>query len=112
MPEEAKFVSCKPGALVSRYGTRSHIGATVNLATGESTFNADEVVKIPLGEWSSYLKEYTRCVNAGVLIVRTEAAYEAWLAAQAAASEAEAKAAKAAEETAVAAAEKSKEKGK
>lgn len=78
MPEAAKYVSCKPGALVPRYGTRSHIGAVVDPATGESTFDPDEVVCIPLAEWNAYLKEYTRCVNAGVLIARTAVDHKAW----------------------------------
>jgi uridine phosphorylase len=90
MPEAAKYVSCKSGALVTRYGTRSYIGAVLDMRTGESTFNEAEVVKLPLSEWNAYLKEYTRCVKAGVLIERDEKAYEGWLKAQAKASEAEA----------------------
>lgn len=87
---EFHYVSCVPGRLVTRFGTGSYIGATVDLKTGEQNYDPNEVVAIPLVEWLTYVREYGRLVRAGDLIKRTKAELDSWRVAQAAASKKEA----------------------
>jgi hypothetical protein len=81
---EFKYFTAKTGHLVPRYGTSSYIGATAR--RGEAATFDGAVVAIPLREWTRFVKEYNRCMKAGVLIECTKAEHDAFLKAQEAAT--------------------------
>ncbi len=70
-----KYFSCKDGASVARYGTSRFIGAK-RTADG-MVIDTSKVVAIPDNEHRRYYREYTNAVRQGVLIVRTEAEFDA-----------------------------------
>jgi hypothetical protein len=90
---EFKYFTAKTGHLVPRYGTSSYIGATAR--RGEAATFDGAVVAIPLREWTRFVKEYNRCMKAGVLIECTKAEHDAFLKAQEAATGAAVEVAKA-----------------
>lgn len=109
MSDEAKdlYVSSVEGHLVTRFGAKLYIGASRNPADpSQITWDLGLVVKIPEAEVLAYGREYRAAIAAGSLLVRTAADFEAFVAAQAAATEKELADRKAAEEKAKAEAEK------
>lgn len=82
----------KTGGIVSRFGTDTFVGATIEpegkRATGRTgpgriKFDHDEVVMIPAPEAARHRREYAKAVAAGDVVVRSEADHKAWLAKQA-----------------------------
>jgi hypothetical protein len=68
----ALFVSCVEGSLVTRYGTRTFIGA--ERATDDRRrvdYHPDQVVAIPVDEYRKFRREYLRALRDGSLVERT-----------------------------------------
>ena len=83
--DEAVYVSCVPGALVTRFGSLGgpnlrYIGARVG--KGKVEFDRDVVVMIPMPEFNRFRKEYTRAIRDKNLKKRTRAAFEKYRAAK------------------------------
>jgi len=112
------YVSAVAGHHVTRYGTTTLIGATVDLDhPGNLRFDPDFVAAIPLAEYLAYKREYDRLIADGALKKRTPEEFDAFIKARAAAidkaaaeakEKAEAEAKKVEEEKAKAEAAKSK----
>lgn len=68
----ALYVSCVPGRLVTRYGTRTYIGATRDpSAEGGVRYDPETVVALTATELADYRREYDRALGAGSLRERT-----------------------------------------
>lgn len=67
------FVSCVEGKPVTRYGSRTFIGAEREHGTNIIHWFPDRVVAIPSTEHARYRREYDRVLRDGDLKVRTEA---------------------------------------
>lgn len=98
-----RYYSAKADVLVTRYGTGSYIGATVEIAKdgerkGQTEISHDEelVVAITDAEFAKYAREYLQLEREGSLIKRTEADYKAQLQVEEAKSKKEAEAIEAA----------------
>ena len=68
----ALFVSCVEGCLVTRYGTRTFIGA--ERRTDDPTvvdYHPEQVVAIPHDEHRKFRREYLRALREGSLVERT-----------------------------------------
>lgn len=71
-PSFALYVSCVEGAVVTRYGTRTFIGAERRaLEPTVVDFHPDIVVAIPHDEFRKYRREYLRAMREGSLVERT-----------------------------------------
>ncbi|HXJ75596.1 MAG TPA: hypothetical protein VNM37_22260 [Candidatus Dormibacteraeota bacterium] len=71
------FVSCVEGYPVTRYGSRTFIGARRDPAKpNEIIWSPDQVVAIPRSEYTRHRREYDRAVKDGELRLRTEADWE------------------------------------
>jgi len=71
-------VSCVQGRPVTRYGTRTFIGADRDLLPPHGmTYDTERVVAISQAEFSRYRREYNRAVNTGDLVKRTAAEWSA-----------------------------------
>lgn len=70
--EFSLFVSCIEGKPVTRYGSRTFIGAERVHGTNEILWFPNRVVAIPRSEHDRYRKEYDRLLRDGDLKVRTE----------------------------------------
>lgn len=67
----ALFVSCVEGCPVTRFGTRTMIGATRSARTPDVvTYDPTVVVAIPLDEHRKYRREYERALANGTLKAR------------------------------------------
>lgn len=72
-PAFALFVSCVEGSLVTRYGTRTFIGAERRaLEPKVVDYHPEQVVAIPHDEFRKYRREYLRVMREGSLVERTE----------------------------------------
>ncbi len=91
-----KYYSSREGALCTRYGTGTHLGATVAVVGGQTqiTWHPERVYEITDAEMVKFTREYMGHVADGSLVERSEADYAAWLAKEKAESEAEAAALK------------------
>jgi|SRR6187551_177323 len=68
----ALFVSCVEGSLVTRYGTRTFIGAERRtLEPNVVDYHPEQIVAIPHDEFRKYRREYTRALRDGSLVQRT-----------------------------------------
>lgn len=68
----ALFVSCVEGSLVTRYGTRTFIGAERRTDDPRQVdFHPDQIVAIPHDEHRRYRREYLRALREGSLVERT-----------------------------------------
>jgi hypothetical protein len=69
----ALFVSCVEGSLVTRYGTRTFIGAERRTDDPRQIdYHPEQVVAIPHDEHRRYRREYLRALREGSLVERTE----------------------------------------
>lgn len=74
----ALFVSSVEGAPVTRFGTRTIIGATRStLAPTVLVFDTEQIVAIPHDEYRRYRREYDRALDNGSLKRRAVADWEA-----------------------------------
>src|SRR5262245_41644442 len=73
----ALFVSCVPGAVVTRFGSRTYIGAHRTMRGIE--WEPDLIVAIPDDEAARYAKEYARAIRDESLVLRKA---EDWVAQQ------------------------------
>jgi hypothetical protein len=87
-----KFYSVKPNALVTRLGTKTYIGAQVDVernkegapivsSMGEPTTKVvytDEIVMISDGELARYGREYAKLEREGSLILKEEKDFKAY----------------------------------
>jgi hypothetical protein len=90
MSDEAKdlYVSSVEGHLVTRHGTGLLIGASRDpKKPHEITWDTALVVKIPEAELVPYGREYARALREESLTPRTKEDFEAWVKAQAEATE-------------------------
>lgn len=77
-PSFALFVSCVEGSLVTRYGTRTFIGAERRALEPQVVdFHPDIIVAIPHDEFRKYRREYLRALREGSLVERTAEAWQA-----------------------------------
>ena len=80
------FVSCVDGQPVTRYGTRTLIGAQRNAREPTRIdYRPDQVVALTHAECAKYRHEYDRALSNGSLVRRTAADWLAYCAAPAAA---------------------------
>lgn len=71
-PQFALFVSCVEGRLVTRYGTRTFIGAERRTDDPRVVdFHPEHIVAIPHDEHRKYRREYLRALREGSLVERT-----------------------------------------
>lgn len=71
-PSFALYVSSVEGSLVTRYGTRTFIGAERRaLEPTVIDWNPDQVVAIPHDEFRKYRREYLRALRDRSLVERT-----------------------------------------
>lgn len=75
-----KYLSAKPPALVTRYGTGTYIGAAIVIEGGQPSiaFDPEAIVEIPNAEFEKYSREYLTHLRDGALTVRDEAAFHAY----------------------------------
>jgi hypothetical protein len=75
-----KFYSTKQGALCSRYGTGTYIGASIVVVKGATAIQwaPEEVVAISDEEFAKYSREYQGLVVEGSLVEREPKDFEAW----------------------------------
>lgn len=66
----ALFVSSIEGSVVTRYGTRTFIGA--ERSAGGLSWQTDRVIAIPHDEYRKFRREYDRALRDKSLRVRTE----------------------------------------
>lgn len=91
-----RYFTVKDGALVTRFGTNTYLGATVGLVEkgerkGETELKwTGDVIALPESELNKYLREYNQLLEEGSLIESDEAAYKKWADAQEAQSKKEA----------------------
>lgn len=73
----ALYVSCIEGALVTRYGTATFIGAE-RRATAPTVvdYHPEQIVAIPHDEFRKYRREYLRALRDGSLVERTAAEWQ------------------------------------
>lgn len=77
-PQFALFVSCVEGSLVTRYGTRTFIGAERRADDPRVVdYHPEHVVAIPHDEFRKYRREYLRALREGSLVERTAAQWDA-----------------------------------
>lgn len=73
----ALFVSCVEGALVTRYGTGTFIGAERRAnAPTVVDYHPDQIIAIPHDEFRKYRREYLRALRDGSLVERTAAEWQ------------------------------------
>lgn len=76
-PRFALFVSSVEGRLVTRYGTRTFIGAERRASDPRQLeWHTDQVIAIPHDEFRKYRREYLRALREGSLVVRTDAEWQ------------------------------------
>jgi hypothetical protein len=91
-----RYFTVKDGALVTRFGTGTYLGATVAMIReGERKGEVDikwtgDVVALPDAELNLYLREYNQLLAEGSLVEVKEEAYKKFLDAQEAQSKKEA----------------------
>lgn len=117
-----RYFKVKEGALVTRFGVGTYIGAVVGvIQAGERKGETEikwtgDVVALPVAELDKYAREYDGLKIEGSLIEVDEAAYKKWIADSEAATEKEVKDREAAEKKAeaerLAAEKKAKEAAK
>jgi len=73
MSGEFKYIKSQHGFVVKRYGTNTYIGCTKTKTGFEWT---DNIVRIPLAEWTRYIKEYSRSLNDGSLVESSEKEFD------------------------------------
>lgn len=83
-PTPRLYVSSVEGALVTRYGTRTQIGAEIlpGPKGGKQTirWNTGVVVALSQDELVKYKREYRRAIDAGELVERTADDFRAYIA--------------------------------
>lgn len=78
-----RYYSAKEGVLVTRYGTRTYIGATVSVdkpgKPGSKTVikHTDQIVALSDAEIAKHAREYLRLERDGSLIARTKSEFDA-----------------------------------
>ena len=70
-----KFVSSVPGKLVTRFGSRTYIGARIT--EGGPEWDPDDIVALTGDELATYRREYARALRDGALVERTR---DEWMA--------------------------------
>jgi hypothetical protein len=111
-----RYFTVKNGALVTRFGTGTYLGATVEMIReGERKGETDlkwtgDVVALPEAELAKYLREYNGLLADGSLIEVDEPAYKKWAEAQEAQSKKDADAIEAAAKKEAAALEAAQKK--
>ena len=77
-PPFALYVRPVPGHLVTRFGHRSYIGATVAVVDGETVVTWDESAVVPITheEFRRYRREYRDALRDGDLKAATAADFE------------------------------------
>jgi hypothetical protein len=84
-----RYFSTKAGALCTRYGTGTYIGASISVVKGQTqiAYDEQEVVAISDQELALYGREYSGLLEEGSLVERKKADFEDWQEAVAKASE-------------------------
>ena len=84
-----RYFSAKPPALVTRFGTGTYLGASLERVDGQVSIKWDEerIVAISDAELSQYLRDYAGLVRDGSLIEWTEDDYKQFCEADARAAE-------------------------
>lgn len=92
-----RYFTIRKGALVTRFGTGTYLGATVAVVKGATAIDwtEGEVVALPDVEVGKYLREYNQLLLEGSIVESTEDAYKAFHVEREKAVEAEAEKAKA-----------------